>query len=88
MGLILLPQAIIPPGWAQCRGQVIPAALSCHNCAVFIAWLARPQKNSVPNPHTADASGGQAYVEPNAENHYEVTRADLPLHCPLDGMSL
>jgi uncharacterized Zn-finger protein len=24
----------------------------------------------------------------NAENHYEVTRADLPLHCPMDGMSL
>jgi len=42
----------------------------------------------VPNPHTAEASGGQTYVEPNAENHYEVTRADLPLHCPLEGMSL
>lgn len=25
---------------------------------------------------------------PNADNHYEVTRADLPLHCPLPGMSL
>lgn len=23
----------------------------------------------------------------NAENHYEVTRADLPLNCPMDGMS-
>lgn len=27
-------------------------------------------------------------IEPNAENRYEVTRADLPLHCPLEGMSL
>jgi len=42
----------------------------------------------VPNPHTADASGEQTYIEPNARNQYEVTRADLPLHCPLDGMSL
>ncbi len=42
----------------------------------------------MPNPHTADATGGQVYIEPNAASHYEVTRADLPLHCPLDGMSL
>ena len=27
-------------------------------------------------------------IPPNAENRYEVTRADLPLHCPMDGMSL
>jgi len=27
-------------------------------------------------------------IEANAENRYEVTRADLPLHCPMDGMSL
>lgn len=25
---------------------------------------------------------------PNAANRYEVTRKDLPLHCPMDGMSL
>ena len=24
----------------------------------------------------------------NAQSRYEVTRADLPLHCPMDGMSL
>lgn len=24
----------------------------------------------------------------NAENRYEVTAADLPLHCPMPGMSL
>jgi uncharacterized Zn-finger protein len=27
-------------------------------------------------------------IQANAQNRYEVTRADLPLHCPLDGMSL
>jgi len=27
-------------------------------------------------------------IEPNAKNHYEITKADLPLHCPMDGMSL
>ena len=25
---------------------------------------------------------------PNAKRHYEVTHKDLPLHCPMDGMSL
>ena len=29
-----------------------------------------------------------AEIPANAENHYEVTHADLPLHCPMDGMSL
>ena len=27
-------------------------------------------------------------LPPNTSNYYEVTRADLPLHCPLPGMSL
>ena len=27
-------------------------------------------------------------IEPNAQNRYEITRADLPLHCPMEGMSL
>lgn len=27
-------------------------------------------------------------IPPNAENHYEVSRADLPLSCPMPGMSL
>jgi uncharacterized Zn-finger protein len=27
-------------------------------------------------------------IPPNAENRYEVTRADLPVHCPMKGMSL
>lgn len=29
-----------------------------------------------------------ATIEPNAENLYEITAANLPLHCPMDGMSL
>lgn len=27
-------------------------------------------------------------ITPNAQNRYEVTRADLPLHCPMRGMTL
>jgi uncharacterized Zn-finger protein len=27
-------------------------------------------------------------IQPNAENRYEVTRDDLPLSCPMPGMSL
>jgi uncharacterized Zn-finger protein len=27
-------------------------------------------------------------IEPNAQNRYVVGRADLPLHCPMTGMSL
>jgi uncharacterized Zn-finger protein len=26
-------------------------------------------------------------IEPNAQNHYKVTAADLPLSCPMPGMS-
>lgn len=40
------------------------------------------------NPNTAADALGHEYREPNAENRYEVTRADLPLHCPMEGMSL
>lgn len=38
----------------------------------------------------ASNSGGETrpLIEPNAQNRYEVTRADLPLHCPMPGMSL
>lgn len=35
-----------------------------------------------------DALTKRECLEPNAENRYEVTRADLPLHCPMKGMSL
>ena len=31
-------------------------------------------------------TGGEK--EPNAQKEYEVTKDDLPLHCPMDGMSL
>lgn len=30
----------------------------------------------------------QAPIQPNARNHYEVTENDLPLSCPMPGMSL
>ena len=42
----------------------------------------------MPNPDTASAAGGGSLIPSNAENCYEVTAADLPLHCPMDGMSL
>ncbi len=43
----------------------------------------------MPSPNTAvDAVSGKRYIEPNAKNCYEVTRDDLPLSCPMPGMSL
>ena len=40
------------------------------------------------NSSAGDSSRSSAAIEPNAENLYEITAADLPLHCPMDGMSL
>ncbi len=40
---------------------------------------------SSPAAETADQA---PLTEPNARNRYVVTRDDLPLHCPLDSMSL
>ena len=37
---------------------------------------------------TTDAQKSQTAIESNAKNHYEITRQDLPLHCPMSGMSL
>lgn len=42
----------------------------------------------MPNPNTAADAGGSKYTQPNARTRYEVTWADLPLHCPMDSMSL
>jgi uncharacterized Zn-finger protein len=42
----------------------------------------------VAKPGKVTDHGDKGLIVPNAENHYEVTRADLPLHCPLDSMSL
>ena len=36
-------------------------------------------KNSLSDENT---------IEPNAQNLYKVTRKILPLHCPMEGMSL
>jgi uncharacterized Zn-finger protein len=38
------------------------------------------------NPHTAESD--QSLTTPNAEQVVEVTRADLPIHCPMPGSSL
>ena len=37
---------------------------------------------------TPRTAGQPGLVEPNAENRYTVTRADLPLACPMPGMYL
>jgi uncharacterized Zn-finger protein len=42
----------------------------------------------VPNPDTASSAGANNLIQSNAENNYTVTAADLPLHCPMNGMSL
>ena len=37
----------------------------------------------------ADAGNSEPrLIQPNAENHYEVTAVDLPLSCPMPGMHL
>ena len=36
-------------------------------------------------PRTA---GREDLIQPNTENRYAVTRADLPLSCPMPGMTL
>ncbi len=42
----------------------------------------------MPNPDTASLAADNKLIQANSENSYEVTRADLPLHCPMDGTSL
>ncbi len=42
----------------------------------------------MPNPDTASAAVDGSLIPSNAENSYAVTPADLPLHCPMEGMSL
>ena len=34
------------------------------------------------------ATNTEQLIQPNAENLYQVTRADLPLSCPMPGMYL
>ena len=36
-------------------------------------------------PRTADQPG---LIQPNAENSYEVSTSDLPLSCPMPGMTI
>ena len=43
----------------------------------------RPQHSNHSNQQTS-----KELLQPNAENHYDVTSADLPLSCPMPGMQL
>lgn len=47
-----------------------------------------PEETDVTTTQTRTGAAGKKTIEPNAQNLYEVTRADMPLHCPLPGMSL
>ena len=42
----------------------------------------------MPNPDTASSANNSNLIQANAENCYEVSARDLPLHCPMEGMSL
>lgn len=42
----------------------------------------------MPNPDTAASASNSKLIQPNAANRYQVSLEDLPLHCPMDGMSL
>jgi uncharacterized Zn-finger protein len=37
---------------------------------------------------TVTAERSDKLIQPNAQHHYEVTAADLPLACPMPGMHL
>ena len=39
----------------------------------------------MPDPQTHDRKD---LIQPNAENRYEITKADVPLSCPTPGMYL
>ncbi len=39
----------------------------------------------MPNPNTATQEG---LAQPNAKERYEVTKDDVPVHCPMPGSSL
>ncbi|MDH3977026.1 MAG: zinc-finger domain-containing protein [Gammaproteobacteria bacterium] len=36
----------------------------------------------------SDDNAAKQLIQANAENSYEITQADLPLSCPMPGMSL
>jgi uncharacterized Zn-finger protein len=42
----------------------------------------------VSNPDTAATASNSKLTQPNAASQYQVSRKDLPLHCPMDGMRL
>ncbi len=48
--------------------------------------MAQRREQSTPPPSVSNRPVGT--MEPNAENRYEITRADLPLSCPMPQMSL
>jgi uncharacterized Zn-finger protein len=41
-----------------------------------------------PGSRTVPAERSDKLIQPNAQHHYDVTPADLPLACPMPGMQL
>lgn len=50
--------------------------------------MAEESQNQVMDNNTTKSAQQSMEKPANAKSRYEVTRADLPLHCPMDGMSL
>ena len=55
---------------------------------VVIAIMTTVRGSCVTEKNPSERSADAAPVPANAAKSYQVTRADLPLHCPMDGMSL
>jgi uncharacterized Zn-finger protein len=75
----------LPRGFCIIAARWLKQQVKVVSAQVFITTRSRLP---VPNPDTASSATDASLIAPNAENRYEVSRADLPLHCPMDGMSL
>ncbi len=56
--------------------------LHCYTASATKSTLGTILSMSKPN------AAEENLIQPNAENQYNVTRADLPLSCPMPGMYL
>jgi uncharacterized Zn-finger protein len=61
------------------RGHLLEFAATAAFCGDQLSKIVMTQ---------AAATSSHAPLVANAENRYEVTRADLPLSCPMPGMAL
>jgi uncharacterized Zn-finger protein len=100
---VIEPWVVLQAGWHPWTVEWRPVALTLAGCFCIITarllkqlvkvvstpdFITTRSRLTVPNPDTASSAGDGSLIPSNAENRYEVSRADLPLHCPMDGMSL